>query len=474
MPSPTALTSRSGLRGVLVAVLLLSLVLPAEAGAAAGSAGTPTASTGWSAPVPLPGQPALRVTSRGQVRDRLWEYTFQTAAIPGTTYVRVLLPRNYRSRTTRRYPVLLLLNGCCNGAPQARDWTTPEAKGDAERAVGGADLITVMPDAGMGGQYTDWVRPGALGQPRWESYLIGQLLPWIDATFRTRADRSGRAIAGLSMGGFGAMSLAARHPDTFVSASSFSGIVDSNMRPAFVLALSALDGGAPDSVFGDRTIEQVLWRTRNPVDLAGNLRRLGLDLYTGNGRTPEGVLVDPNEANVHDHTLSLSAALTTAGIPHSLSDYGVGRHDWPEWDRDLRDVLPRVLDRFAAPTDPASFDHTSADAAFSVYGYEVSLRREAREFASLTDVTAGGLTVSGSGGVRVRTAPRYLPGRRYRVSTRSEHLRQTRYADVVADSRGRLDLSLTLCPSNTTDQYAPADVAPRRSCTSQVAIAAAR
>lgn len=86
-----------------------------------------------------------------------------------------------------------------------------------------------MPDGGKGGFYTDWCINGAGGQPKWETYLVDQLLPWIDDHYPTMASRSERAVAGLSMGGFGALSYAARHPDLFASASSFSGAIDTNV-----------------------------------------------------------------------------------------------------------------------------------------------------------------------------------------------------------------------------------------------------
>jgi S-formylglutathione hydrolase FrmB len=70
-------------------------------------------------------------------------------------------------------------------------------------------------------------RPAPLGDlPRRE------LVPWIDATYRTIAARRGRAIAGVSMGGYGALSYAARHPDTFAAAASFSGALGARLRQA--------------------------------------------------------------------------------------------------------------------------------------------------------------------------------------------------------------------------------------------------
>ncbi len=121
-------------------------------------------------------------------------------------------------------PVLYLLHRTSGGAA---DWVT---LGDAEQTTAGRPLIVVMPDIGQhydGGSYcTNWYNGGHYGQPRWETFHIDQLIPWVDHNLRTVADRDGRAIAGLSQGGFCAMSYAARHPDLFGAALSFSGVVD--------------------------------------------------------------------------------------------------------------------------------------------------------------------------------------------------------------------------------------------------------
>lgn len=449
--------------GAAVALVLVAGLVPAQAGTDLHGEPAP----GWSRPLQLEPQPPLRPTSVTQVRPRLTEVTFRTPNLPGTTTVRVLLPAGYDARRRGAYPVLYLLDGCCNASPQARDWTTPATRGDAESITAGRDLITVMPDAGMGGMYTDWVRPGLQGRPQWERYLVGQLLPWVERTYRARTDRGGRAVAGLSMGGFGAMSLAARHPDLFSSASSFSGIVDSNVDPAFVMALTALDGGLPDSAFGSRATEEVLWRASNPVDLAGNLRDLAVHLYTGNGKDDVGLLVDPNEANVHAQTRSLDAALSAAGVPHHLDDYGAGTHSWPFWNRDLRDVLPRVMAAFGPPSDPASFTYTSAEPRYTVHGYEVRVRRDAREFSVLADVTRRGFRLAGTGVAHVRTAPRYVPGEQHRVRyARAGRSTTTR---LKADATGRLSLAVPLCTSNSDDQFVAA-TGPRRTCSTAVAI----
>src|SRR3954471_24727289 len=95
--------------------------------------------------------------------------------------------------------------------------------------------IVVSPN-GDSGYWSDWFNNGLFGPPKYETYVIRQLIPIIDARFRTLPRRSARAVMGISMGGSGSMMFAARHPDLFAAAASLSGAVDSNL-PANGVAL---------------------------------------------------------------------------------------------------------------------------------------------------------------------------------------------------------------------------------------------
>src|SRR3954453_23259926 len=93
--------------------------------------------------------------------------------------------------------------------------------------VGGVKLtesypsIIVSPN-GDSGYWSDWFDGGAFGPPMYETYVIRQLIPLIDKRFRTNPTRQQRAVLGISMGGYGSMMVAARHPDLFVAAASLS------------------------------------------------------------------------------------------------------------------------------------------------------------------------------------------------------------------------------------------------------------
>lgn len=189
----------------VAALAVVAVVAPVGAGAApagaAPAAGAPApagAAAAAGAPAPADGF-GLHVVSSRQVDARLLDVTVSTAALPGPAQVDVLLPTGYAQDPTRRYPVLYLLDGTSG---HASDWTT---SGGAEQTTAGLPVIVVMPDitlAGNGGGWcTNWVNGGRGGPPEWETFHIDELIPWVDATFRTEADRGGRAIAGLSQGG---------------------------------------------------------------------------------------------------------------------------------------------------------------------------------------------------------------------------------------------------------------------------------
>ncbi len=170
----------------------------------------------------------LQLVSQRQVSERLTELTFRTPALTHLIAVRVLMPSEVEAG--RRYPALYLLHGGGAGDQGVDDWTTTNGGGDAEDLTKDLPLITVMPGGGASAWYADYYNNGLGGTPMWETFHIDQLIPWIDAHYPTIASVHGRAIAGLSSGGFGAMSYAARNPDLFSAVAAFSGAVDTNTR----------------------------------------------------------------------------------------------------------------------------------------------------------------------------------------------------------------------------------------------------
>ncbi len=133
----------------------------------------------------------------------------------------VVLPKTY-SQNEQRFPAIYLLHGY--GGNHATFSRVCNLKEYADSF----DIILVCPD----GNYNSWYLDSPVKKKsQFASYIIHDVVPFIDRHFRTIADASGRAIVGSSMGGHGALTLLARYPDHFNGAGSISGILDITVFP---------------------------------------------------------------------------------------------------------------------------------------------------------------------------------------------------------------------------------------------------
>lgn len=270
-----------------------------------------------------------------------------TKAVNGSHEVRITFPVGYFSNPNLYYPVLYLLHGGAGGS--SRQWTSEG--GAAEFITEGYPIITVMPDGGKVGWYTDWVQQGSVPQ-QWEQFHLDQLIPWADANFRTIARKSGRAIAGLSMGGFGAIHYAQERPDLFAIAGSFSGALDLEDQGirTVIVEQCIQNGFSPKGPFGPVIWPfDTVWKQNNPLRRANDLRTVSVALYWGDGIHDADVL----ERTVGWSSYRMSQALAAAGIPHFAMDIGRpgpgapfgadGGHNFSSWNFDLLDAVPRMV-----------------------------------------------------------------------------------------------------------------------------------
>lgn len=395
----------------------------------------------------------LHVTSAARMNDRQYAVSVSTAALGRAVNVRILVPADYAT-TTDRLPVLYLYHGTSG---RADDWVR---SGGAEAATAGQRLIVVMPDAGFdgngGGWFTNWVDTStALGPSQWETFHVDQLIPWVDANLRTIAARGGRAVAGLSQGGFGSMTYAARHPDRFVSAASFSGAPDIDADPVVAAGATViieatafgLDGVQPEAMFGSRVTNEINWQGHDPADLVTNLRPVDVWLYTATGVPgdyddgPPDFAASGIEQLTYQSTMGFVRRADDQGVPYHLDDYTYGTHTWPYWARDLREYLPHLMATFAAPpAPPAAASYLSVEPQWSQWGWSVTARRMSRQaFTALTGATCAGFTLQGTGTAVVTTPPCFAPGAPavVRVPGRLP-------ATVTADGSGRVQVEVPL------------------------------
>jgi S-formylglutathione hydrolase FrmB len=277
---------------------------------------------------------------------------FHTDALGVDKDVVIYLPRGYDAAVGKRWPVFYYLHGL---GGNETNWVK-NGKLDTAADQLGLAAIVVMPD-GDDGFYVDSTAPidyeqcmkdgSGLFVPErephdttcvrtraYETYIAKDLVGWVDAHYRTLARRDARAIAGLSMGGFGAMELALRHPDEFAAAASHSGAVALLYRgprpfaPGKTQLFDDVSGWGKDvgpigvwiqRLFGT---DIAAWKAHDVVELAGKLPTGKVALYFDCGTEDDFALQD-NVQYVHE-------ALTAKHVEHEFF-IGPGKHDFAFW-----------------------------------------------------------------------------------------------------------------------------------------------
>ncbi|MFP6584563.1 MAG: alpha/beta hydrolase family protein [Candidatus Hydrogenedentota bacterium] len=139
---------------------------------------------------------------------------FDAPSVDRTMKYNIVLPEGYK-KSKVNYPVLYLLHGLTSNYTH---WALMGVPKYAARY----DMIIVMPDVGNS-WYINWAESDEGQKNAWEDYMISDVIGHVDKNYRTINKREGRAINGLSMGGYGAFVLGLRHPEMFCSVGSHSG-----------------------------------------------------------------------------------------------------------------------------------------------------------------------------------------------------------------------------------------------------------
>jgi putative tributyrin esterase len=234
-------------------------------------------------------------------------------SVPRPRPAAVIVPKDYESGA-RRYPVLYLLHGLDGSWV---DWLT---RTNVLAYTRDLPLIVVLPDAG-----DSWYVDSATDSTqRFEHYVGTDVVRYTDTHFRTLPYPQARYVAGLSMGGYGALRLATDDPGRFSFAASLSGaftpIRDSD-HESVMLAFGPLGSAA-----------------RQAGDLATLLREADPDrlpyYYLGCGTGDELI---PGSREI-------AAVLSKRGLPYEYHEtHGV--HEWEYWDREIRPILRRIAQR---------------------------------------------------------------------------------------------------------------------------------
>lgn len=232
---------------------------------------------------------------------------------------RVLIP-DVVSGADERLPVLYLLHGLFGSFENWADLT------GIKSYVGGMNLLVVMPEGGDN-WYTD-------SEEKYESYLIHDLMPEMESRFHAAVDPCKRAIAGNSMGGYGALKIALKFPEIFSFAGSFSG--------AFHVASII---GDSDGLELAPSISRVFGDAQSPARIENDLFAIAARANDDSDRMPfiyfDCGLDDSFISANREFDLTLSAA----GIEHEYLEID-GGHDWAYWDKRIRSMLSVLEQRF--------------------------------------------------------------------------------------------------------------------------------
>lgn len=237
----------------------------------------------------------------------------------------VVVPNGYSGENNdERYPVIYLLHGLTG---HFDNWTE---KTDIAKYASTNNIILVMPEGGDG-WYTD---SAAVANDKYESYIIEELLPEIDKKFRTIGIREKRAIAGLSMGGYGALKFGLKYPELFSVVGSFSGAFDAPMRGI---------GGAKTwpsimSVYGKGDSE-----TRKANDIFARVGKIAGDDIA---KLPFIYLDCGTEDFLFETNRRFADLLIEKKVPHEFRQLP-GGHTWPYWEKQAGEFVELAMEKFA-------------------------------------------------------------------------------------------------------------------------------
>jgi enterochelin esterase-like enzyme len=238
---------------------------------------------------------------------RVVEGSFRTPSIRGVEHYAAYLPRGYGS-SRRRYPVIYALHGLPSDDSGYRNMPIADWGAAAERA--GRPAIVVAPQGARPGdsdpEWHDW-HPGR----DWETVVARDVVGHVDRAFRTIADRRGRALIGMSAGGYGATLIALHHPADFSVIQSWSGY----FHPTNPSGTAPLDVGTPAG---------------NAQASAHSYVPLVTDIYSDYRHTYFGFYVGDADSRFLDENRTLHRELVEAGVPHVFAVYP-GGHTGSFW-----------------------------------------------------------------------------------------------------------------------------------------------
>jgi S-formylglutathione hydrolase FrmB len=252
--------------------------------------------------------------------ERVETVAFKSAMLGAAKPYRVILPVDYATSPSTRYPVLYLLHGLSDNSGT---WTE---RTNVVDSAAGHRFIVVMPEGDVS-WYTD---SATVPTERYESYLLEELIPDVQKRYRTIEEGYARGIAGLSMGGYGSLKMALKHPDEFALAASMSGSVN---------AARYTDQDAAGWELHARSIARAFGAADSPTRAANDLFALLRARAPGRPATFPYLYMDcGTEDALVVANRNFAALLTEKQLVHEFHEVP-GIHNWDLWEKRIRVIF---------------------------------------------------------------------------------------------------------------------------------------
>ncbi|MGB0034480.1 MAG: alpha/beta hydrolase family protein [Candidatus Acidiferrales bacterium] len=256
----------------------------------------------------IPSHPAYAATGRAECQSMPSKILAHSVAYC------ILLPPTYDAEKTRRYPVLYFLHGLGDNEQMflhSGGWNMAEDLWEQHQL---GEFLIVTPAAGV-----SFYINSHDGSVRYEDFMLQEFLPFIEGHYRIRAGRAFRGVGGISMGGYGALRLAFRHPELFVSVTAQSAALIDKLPD---IALGQSQKSARMQILGDvfgSPPERAFWEANNPLRLARSAKLARLKIYFDCG-SEDNYGFDAGAESLH-------RVLASRLIPHEFHIYP-GSHNW--------------------------------------------------------------------------------------------------------------------------------------------------
>ncbi len=259
--------------------------------------------------------------------NKLKEESIESSLIQRTVSYQAILPADYENNG-KKYPVLYLLHGLFGSYQNWVELT------DLKTYAEDCNFIIVLPDAG-----DSWYTDGAgVGTERIETFFLEEFIPAVESLYEINGQKSLRAVAGISMGGYGALKFALKRPDLFSFAGSMSGAFEAPLQHDEHHGTGWVNMGVSISnVFGDKDS-----LTRPENDVFRLVRRTNSKkifeipkLYIDCGKEDAFL-------NINRELVSL---LEENGLDFEYKEVP-GGHDWTYWNKQIKEILRIVGKHF--------------------------------------------------------------------------------------------------------------------------------